>query len=608
MKTQTILYVLFALLLGLLGGYLLFGTSTANDDPDHASHSADQHAGQTSDSQTWTCSMHPQIQREEPGDCPICGMDLIPLAETAGSDPAVLTMSEAAVALARVRTTAVGLAGDAGETEQPSEADSERTLTLTGRLAADERTAAVESVDFGGRLERLFVTFAGEQVRAGQRIATIYSPELVVAQEELLEALRLQTLSPELLTAARNKLRNLEITDEQIAEIESSGEVMTEFPVYADRAGTVLEIRARVGDYVSAGAPLYTLTNLDRLWALFDAYEGDLSRIDVGDPVTFTVASLPGETFRARVSFIDPLLDPATRTASVRAEVNNARSRLKPQMFITGRLETGGLGGAPIAIGEENGPLFVPRTAVLWTGERSVVYVEIADAEVPTYEFREVELGDPTGGGYLVNSGLQAGERVVTNGAFQIDAAAQLNNQLSMMNRDVRIQGRDEAGMTAMPVADYRDETPAAFRDQLATLVQAYLPLKDRMVASEPVGAAVLDPLAKALEGVDMMLLEDEPHQYWMEQLNALNGHLEALAGTDDLEEQRRQFGFFSQALINTLTAFGTNGELYVQRCPMAFNNEGANWISEQSAIRNPYFGDAMLTCGSTIDTLTNVN
>ncbi len=542
--------------------------------------------------------MHPQIQREEPGDCPICGMDLIPMNEAPGSDPAVLTMTEAAVALARVRTTRVGSSVERAATTE----DDEQALTLTGRLSTDDRTAAVESVDYGGRLERLFVTFEGERVSAGQRIATIYSPELVVAQEELLEALRLRALSPELLTAARNKLRNLEISDEQITEIEESGEVRTEFPVYADRGGTVLEIRARVGDYVSAGAPLYTLTDYDRLWALFDAYERDLAEIEVGDPVTFSVASLPEQTFRARISFINPVINPETRTASVRAEVNNRGGRLKPEMFVTGRIEVGRSGGSP------EGPLVVPATAVLWTGERSVVYVEVPDADVPSYEFREVELGERSGNAYVVASGLEAGESVVTNGAFQIDAAAQLNNQLSMMNRDVRIQGRDAAGMTAMPVADYRDETPAAFRDQLSTLVQAYLPLKDRMVASEPVGAAVLDPLADALGGVDMMLLEEEPHQYWMEQLNALNGHLEALAGTDDLEEQRRQFSFFSQALINTLTAFEADGELYVQRCPMAFNNEGANWISEQSAIRNPYFGDAMLTCGSTIDTLNTVN
>ncbi len=597
MKIKTVLYLVFALLIGLLGGYLLFGApgNGSADEHDHQSRSADERGRPTS--QTWTCSMHPQIQREEPGDCPICGMDLIPLADAAGADPTVLTMTEAAVALARVRTTAVGSGAESSELE------AETAITLTGRLSADERTAAVESVDFGGRLERLFVTFPGESVRAGQRIATIYSPELVVAQEELLEALRLQSLSPELLTAARNKLRNLEITDEQITKIESTGEVMTEFPVYADRSGTVLEIRARVGDYVSAGAPLYTLTNLGQLWALFDAYERDLEAIDVGDPVTFTVASLPGQTYRARISFIDPVIDASTRTASVRAEVNNSGGRLKPAMFITGKVDA-----SPGGNRESGAPLIVPGTAVLWTGERSVVYVEVADADVPTYEFREVELGDPTGNGYLVRAGLEPGERVVTNGAFQIDAAAQLNNQFSMMNRDVIIRSRDGDGLTVMPVANYHEETPEAFRRQLAEVVDAYLPLKDRMVASETVGPPILDPLVAALAGVDMLLLDGEPHRYWMEQLGALRSHLESLLEAADLEDQRRQFGFFSQALINTLTAFGTDEQLYVQRCPMAFDNEGANWISEQSEIRNPYFGDTMLTCGSTIDTLSFEN
>ena len=589
MKTQTLLYILFALLVGLLGGYLLFGRPGPEEAHDHAV-TADEGA-----SQTWTCSMHPQIQRDEPGDCPICGMDLIPQSATAGTDPAVLTMTEAAVALARVRTEAVGASVAAGDAEGGN------ALSLTGRLSADERTAAVESVDFGGRLERLFVTFPGERVSAGQRIATIYSPELVVAQEELLEALRLQNLSPDLVTAARNKLRNLEITDAQIAAIEESGEVITEFPVFADRGGTVLEIRARVGDYVSLGAPLYTLTDLGRLWALFDAYEADLESIRVGDPITFTVTSLPGETFRARVSFIDPVINADTRTASIRAEVNNRRGQLKPQMFITGRIDAAPARNAAAA----EGPLTVPRTAVLWTGERSVVYVEVPDRDVPTYAFREVVLGERSGEGYLVTSGLERGERVVTNGAFQIDAAAQLNNQLSMMNRDVVIEGREVAEVTAMPVADYHDVTPAPFRGQLTAVAEAYLPVKDAMVASELVAEAAIAPLRSAIGAVDMGLVDGEAHRYWMEQLAALRGHLDALAAAGDLEEQRRQFGFFSQVLINTLTAFGVDQRFYVQRCPMAFDNAGANWLSEEFEIRNPYFGDAMLTCGSTIDTLS---
>lgn len=586
MKTQTILIIFFALLIGLLGGYLLFGGNPTETPPhDHAME------GEQADASVWTCSMHPQIQRDEPGDCPICGMDLIPLANAASSDPTVLTMSEAAVALARVRTSVVG----AGE--------GKGALQLTGRLATNEASSAVQSVNYGGRLERLLITFPGEQVRAGQRIATIYSPDLVVAQEELLAARKLRALSPELFTAARNKLRYLKISEDQIAELESSGEVITDFPVYAERGGTVLDIRARVGDYVQTGATLYTLTDLSKLWALFDAYERNLAAVRVGDLVTFSVASLPEETFTARVSFIDPLIDPATRTASIRAEVSNRGGRLKPEMFVTGKLEPSAR--APSSRGGAEADLAVPKTAVLWTGERSVVYVATPDSEVPTYQFREVTLGPSTGTSYRVIAGLEAGERVVTNGAFSIDAAAQLRNQSSMMNRGVSVRGRDPEEFTALVLPNYQKETPDAFRDQLDEVVAAYLSLKNRMVSSQIANNTITNPITQALARVDMSLLKEAPHLYWMEQLGALQSHLAALIAEDDLGEQRRQFGFLSQALINTLTVFGAGEQLLVQHCPMAFSGEGANWISRQAAILNPYYGDAMLTCGSTIDTLS---
>ncbi len=590
MKVQTLLYILFAVLVGLFAGYLLFnGTAeTVADEHDHAAEDG-RSAG---DETIWTCSMHPQIQRDEPGDCPICGMDLIPMDSGNSSDPTVLTMTEAAVALARVRTTVIGQGND--ETDSAGS-----SLSLTGSLASDDRTAAVQSVNYGGRLEGLLVTFPGEQVRAGQRIATIYSPDLVVAQEELLEARKLEALSPDLVVAARNKLRNYKLSDEQIAEVESTGEVVSNFPVYAERGGTVLDIRARVGDYVQTGAALYTLTNLDRLWALFDAYERNLTSIRVGDRVSFSVASLPDENFSARVTFIDPLIDPATRTATIRAEVNNSRGRLKPEMFITGTINT-----TRKATAGNDEPLTVPKTAVLWTGNRSVVYVAIPDAPVPTYQFREITLGEPTGTNYRVASGLEAGESVVTNGAFSIDAAAQLNNQLSMMNRDVVIQGREAAAVTTLVLPDYSSQTSADFREQLARVAEVYLPLKDKMVAGTLATEVTLTPVRAALSEVDMSLVKDDAHLYWMERLKALNTHLAGVAGAKDIAEQRKQFSFLSQALINTLTAFGTEGTLFVQHCPMAFDGEGANWLSESVAIRNPYFGDAMLTCGSTIDTL----
>ncbi len=600
MKTQIILYIVLALAIGLFGGYLFFG-GEADSAHEHAAPMADQQAERAT-ATIWTCSMHPQIQRDEPGDCPICGMDLIPQSSAGSSDPTVLTMTEAAVALARVRTTVIG-GTPAGGTEE--EIASEGGIRLTGRLAADDRTAAVQSVNYPGRLERLFVTYPGERVTAGQRIATIYSPELVVAQEELLEAGRLADFSPGLLTAARNKLRNLKISAEQIAELERSGEVITNFPVYAERGGTVLEVRSRVGDYLTAGAPLYTLTDLSQLWALFDAYERNLSEVRVGDRVRFAVASVPEQTFTARVSFIDPLIDPATRTATIRAEVGNSRGRLKPEMFIEGTIRgASSVVGSALGTNASTGEFSVPKTAVLWTGDRSVVYVEVPDADVPTYQFREVVLSAATGSVYGVVSGLEAGERVVTHGAFSIDAAAQLNNQASMMNRDIIVQGREVEQVTALVIPDYSAEGSTDFRAQLWEVARAYLSFKDRMVASQAATPALLTPLQKAIAAVDMSQVRDDAHRYWMQQFEAITTHLGGVAGATDLAEQRRQFGFLSQALINALSAFGVDETLYVQHCPMAFSGAGANWLSADPSIRNPYFGDAMLTCGSTTDTL----
>jgi Cu(I)/Ag(I) efflux system membrane fusion protein len=638
MNTRTIIYIFGALVLGLLAGYFLFGGEAEAMD-EHASHDHEEMGEGSGEAEIWTCSMHPQIQQGEPGDCPLCGMDLIPLQTGNSTDPAILTMTEAAVAMARVRTMIVGATPTSAMSPlSPGEGPGERVLgaaagagkvegtgvKLSGRLAPDERTAAVEVSEFGGRVERLFVSFAGEQVRAGQRIATVYSPDLVVAQEELLQAKKFADVNPELVAASRAKLRNLKVSDKQIEALESSGEVLSNFPVYADRSGTILATKAEVGEYVKAGGALYTYTNLGKLWALFDAYEQDLARIKVGDKVSFTVASQPGETYNTRVTFIDPAIDPTTRTAAVRAEVSNRRGRLKPEMFLEGTLspgpspkERGDVGGerGEVGVGGEAGVgrFVIPRSAVLWTGERSVAYVELPDMEVPTYEFREITLGERVGEGYRITSGLAAGDRVVVNGAFQIDAAAQLNNKASMMNRDVLVRGMnsssDEAGGSPdsadeESIPDYKEDTPEAFRAQLGKVVEAYLPLKDRMVATEMTDETLLVPLREALTKVDMSLVKGDAHIYWMQQLEAVEAHANILLKKDEVGAQRVQFGFLSQALINALTAFGVDGTYYVQFCPMAFDNAGANWLSNEKQIRNPYFGDLMMKCGSVTDEL----
>jgi Cu(I)/Ag(I) efflux system membrane fusion protein len=363
----------------------------------------------------WTCAMHPQIRMDHPGKCPICGMDLIPLVQnTAFVNPDAVVMTEEGIKLAEVQTSIVSR-------QKPV-----KKIQLYGKIQADERLVQTQSAHIPGRIEKLFVNFTGKEVRQGQSIAQIYSPELVIAQKELLEALKMKEMQPGLLDAAREKLRQWKFTDSQIADIENSGAAKTVFDVYATVSGIVTNKSVNVGDYVSQGAPLYEIADLSHLWALFDAYETDLPWIKKGDRITFALESQPGKEFNGTVSFIDPVINPQTRTASVRVEITNAGNLLKPDMFATGVLTA--------HLASSGSSLVIPQTSVLWTGTRSVVYVKLADAKEPSFVMREITLGPALSNSFVVLDGLKKGEEIVTNGTFSVDASAQLEGKPSMIN------------------------------------------------------------------------------------------------------------------------------------------------------------------------------
>jgi Cu(I)/Ag(I) efflux system membrane fusion protein len=363
----------------------------------------------------WTCAMHPQIRMDHPGKCPICGMDLIPLVQnTAFVNPDAVVMTEEGIKLAEVQTSIVSR-------QKPV-----KMIQLYGKIQADERLVQTQPAHIPGRIEKLFVNFTGEEVRQGQSIAQIYSPELVIAQKELLEALKMKEMQPALLDAAREKLRQWKFTDSQIADIENSGAAKTVFDVYATVSGIVTNKSVNVGDYVSQGAPLYEIADLSHVWALFDAYETDLPWIRKGDRITFTLQSQPGKEFTGTVSFIDPVINPLTRVASVRIEIPNAGNVLKPDMFATGELTA--------HLATSGNSLVIPQTSVLWTGTRSVVYVKLADAKEPSFVMREITLGPALSNSFVVQAGLKEGEEIVTNGTFSVDASAQIEGKPSMMN------------------------------------------------------------------------------------------------------------------------------------------------------------------------------
>ena len=424
LRKKQVLYPLIALA-GFVLGWLLFSPSSSPESAGgtHAeAHNHDMHGTShdlvQDESGVWTCSMHPQIRQDKPGKCPICGMDLIPLKKNvisggdAVSDPDAIRLSDEAMALADVQTTRV------------SRSNPVKQVRLYGKIIPDERSLQSQTAYVGGRIERLDIEFTGETVRAGQTLATLYSPELFTAQQELLEAVRMQ--QPALVQAAREKLRLWNLTDAQIDAIQYSGQASPMVEIKSNTNGIVIAKRVNRGDYVSQGSILFDIANLSRVWAMFDAFEVDLPFLAKGDRVEFTLSAFPGKTYSGRISFIDPILNATTRTA--RVDVANPTLEMKPEMYATAQV------AAPLKGYKDR--IVVPQTAVLWTGKRAVVYVRLPDTDTPTFRMREVTLGPALGGAYVVLDGLSDDEEIVTNGVFSIDASAQLEGKRSMMNED----------------------------------------------------------------------------------------------------------------------------------------------------------------------------
>jgi Cu(I)/Ag(I) efflux system membrane fusion protein len=425
--------------------------------------------------------MHPHIKRDGPGQCPICGMDLIPVRQEPSDmddqEPRQITLSTAQRARMRIATVPV-------ERRYPT-----AEIRLVGKVTYDETRLAYITAWVPGRIDDLLVDYTGVTVRKGDHMVELYSPELLSAQEELLQAIRgmtelsrsnvesLRRSAAGTVDAARDKLRLWGLSSEQIADIERSGKTSEQVTIFSPASGVVIHRNAQEGMYVDTGTRIFTVADLDAVWVQLDAYESDLQWLRYGQTVNFTTEAYPGERFRGVVSFIDPVLNPQTRTVNVRVNVDNKDGRLKPEMFVRaevfaqfashGRIFDESLIGKwvspmhPEIIKDEPGqcdicgmdlvpaeslgyasagkshggaPLVIPATAALLTGTRAVVYVEQPEADRPTYVGREVVLGPRAGDSYVVESGLSEGDLVVVSGNFKIDSALQIQAKPSMMN------------------------------------------------------------------------------------------------------------------------------------------------------------------------------
>jgi Cu(I)/Ag(I) efflux system membrane fusion protein len=524
-----------------------------------------------------------------------------------------------------------------------------------------------------------------------------------------------------LLDAAREKLRLLQFTDEQIVDIENSAQPSDHLTLYAPQAGIVIDKFANEGQYVKTGDPLFRVTDLSAVWLKFEAYEADLPWLRYAQDVEFTVEAIPGRVFHGRIAFIDPEIDPMRRIARVRVNVANDDLALKPGMFAeavvhsamtaSGRVLDPSLAGKWISPmhpeivkdgpgqcdicgmdlvpAEELGmipdaagapvPLLIPASAVLRTGVRAIVYVRISTDSGPVFEGREIVLGPRVGERFIVESGLEEGELVVSRGAFKLDSELQIKARPSMMNPNAGIGERpageapaDLAGQwAAIPRLLHRfAENPVPARlDALRSHLQGIdtqwlqsdelnlwkefsgrlinqITLAENELSSSPQTAVrrvlrateeagrhlglpyqpkaspladpaetaalrrILEaylPLAKALADDDDTTAKNAAMHLAQTTSGELKPLAEAVASAAEITARRVAFKPLSDALIAQIREHGLDavGNAYVVHCPMAFDDAGADWLSAKPEIRNPYYGDRMLTCGTVTDTLS---
>lgn len=369
--------------------------------------SASQEDGPTT---LYTCSMHPQIVRDQPGDCPICEMKLTPMKKTAtgaASNP------DRSIVVDAHTTQAMGV-----RTAVVEKGPLVKDVRALGRIDFNETTVSDVNVREAGWIEKLAVDSVGQLVHRGQTLFDFFSPELLVAQKEyLLAAERGADYAAQTIV----KLRNVGISESQIAELQRTRQARQVVHVEAPRDGFVVEKNAIAGQMVEKGAKLYRIADLATVWVLADVYESDLPFLKVGQPATVRLSYLPDRVFNGRVTYVYPTVDEKTRAARVRMEFYNPGYFLKPGMYAT----------VDIHAQLQAEAVLVPAMAVLRSGERNTVFVDLGEGR---FEPRAISLGARGAGDvYQVLAGLKPGERVVTSGQFLLDSESQLREAMQKM-------------------------------------------------------------------------------------------------------------------------------------------------------------------------------
>lgn len=577
----------------------------------------------------YICPMMCTPPSTEPGRCPVCAMELVEATGGGGGDGISVTIESSARRLVGIRT-AMSKMGEVN-----------RTIRTIGSIDYDESQLSTISAYIDGRLEKMYANYAGVKVKEGDDLALIYSPQLYTAQTEFITSMnsggkigRFQIDSGDLNEMARENLAELGMTQSQIDQLAKSGKPMSRIRIKSPQSGTVIEKSAVEGDYVKTGHKLYRVADLSSVWLMLDLFPDDASAVRFGQQVEAEIQSVPGEVFTGRVAFIDPTVNPKTRTVRVRVEIMNFDGKLRPGDYATARVTVPAIpmdevydpalankyispmhpqvirdepGKCPLCdmdlvptsqLGFASEPLpmqqvvTVPRDAVLLAGENSVIYVE---TEPGRFEIRRVTVGPMNRQEAVIVEGLAAGETVATGGNFLIDSQMQLAGNPSLM--DPKKAPSYSPGPLELP--EIRPVMLASDAGKaLDRTYDAYFEIQCAMAADQTPPPVALNTLIEGLRELEMSTsVPDEAQRRFATARRA------ASRMDGSLETAREAYRSVSHAMLRAATvARGpkTAVKLTHYYCPMVPGG-GGDWMQPGGDLQNPYWGSEMLTCGEVV-------
>lgn len=507
----------------------------------------------TSSEQLWSCPMHPQITAQTPSNCSICGMNLALRTGSSTSSPQYIEDAEELIALSNISTSVV------------RRGPLSPTIYLQGQIKVQPAQRYILSTSYAARVEDLYLDTEGIYVHKGQPIARLYASELETTQITFLQS-QSSTKYQSWHAGLRTQLEDWGMSDAQINDLAAHRKPSPYLELLASRSGHLLRTLCRSGETLKPGAAIYEIADLSELWLDLEASPKDLPWLKKGLSIPFRRANDNYARFSAQLQQISITTNPKTGNLMLQALIEDTSPELRPGIYVESYLR-------PPTQAEG---LLVPRTAVLWTGKESVVYLRSSDPNHPnSFLFKVIELGDRFGDYYLVHSGLEAGDEVVTEGALSIDATMQLQGKLHMMSP------------TAVDAAP-PDST-------LNMQLDAYFKLTEALVASDE------DSAQKSATAFASALQKSTSNTAYTELNKQILPLLEQME-TSSLDKIRNLYAQTSDLWIKHLPQLGVaDGTLYEVYCPMAIDYQGARWIWKEKEVLNPYFGASMLKCGRVV-------